>query len=1124
MCVPKFISSSDSTKSSNRKEGNIMIQRPPKRCSSQLARTHVALTIAILLSLSGNAFSQAVTATLLGTVTDQTGAAVPGANVTIREINTNITRTISSNEEGNYVFSNLTPGNYNVEVEKSGFKKTVQNSVTVLVNSSVRIDLLLEPGGINEVLTITNEPPPLQTDRSDLGAKIDEKQVVDLPLGFNRNFQSLLNLVPGTTRAYRPHSEFFNPQDSLATRVNGQSRLANNVQIEGIDNNHRSGLLTVLIPPSEAIETVDVTTSNYEAELGRAGGAVTNVALRSGTNEFHGSVFAFNRVSKLMARNYFSSTVPHTVYNLFGFTLGGPIVKNRTFFFGDYQGVRDLRGRTYQVAIPTLDFRRGDFRAAGSNVRIVDPATGQQIQCNGVVNVICPERISPVASRILSLLPEPNLLGRAAGQRNYEESTVRQKDIDSFDVKINHTFNQSNNIAVRYSFQRPKVYDPGLYGIYGGPANEGFGGTGITTTQSSGINFTHIFSPDLITEVRLGFSRYRNDATSEGHGLRTSADLGIPGANIDEWSSGISQVRLDGYDVPMVGFSPSLPWVRAETVFNLVNNWTKLAGNHTIKWGIDGRKGYDDLLQTQAFDPRGRFNFNGAITGGTSPAHSMAAFLLDLPNAAGRDLAVLFPALRETGLFTYIQDKWQVTKKLTVDLGLRHEYYHPLRPRYPAGLSNYDVATNSLLLAGVGEVPMDLRVDGSLSNFSPRVGAAYRINDKTVARAGYGISTIPFPDNLYAFNYPVRLNNSYTAPGGTRDAITGSNFGRLSTGFPGAQPLIIPESGIIPVNTPFLVNQDMVVVPEDLKEGYVQSWNVAVQRELPWRFTAEAAYVGNLGVGILARQNLNAGQIPGAGPAGQPYNVPAYGNRRAAINTWTRVTNNYHGLQTKFDRRFSNGFALTTAYTLSKAIDYTADNGELFNMIDIRANRARADFDRTHNFVQSYIYELPFGQGQRWLNSGVANWIAGGWQINGIFTAMSGTPINITYSNAFLNAPGNNNRPNITGSPTILEGIGPGVKWFDTTVFSAPANNTFGSLGRNVINGPGFVNLDLSLFKKLALTETTHLELRAEAFNVTNTPHFENPQGNFSNLTTFGQVTSALPDQRQIQLGVKLKF
>jgi Carboxypeptidase regulatory-like domain/TonB dependent receptor-like, beta-barrel len=1089
----------------------------------QIAKRLLWLTLACA-SVFTVVTGQAVKGSLLGAITDSNGGVLPGAKVIITEVNTNLSRTTVTNESGNYVFGNLDRGVYRLEIQLAGFKKAVRDKVDVLVNNDTRVDMQLEPGEITQSVEVAATLPLLQTDRADVGRQIETKQLQDMPLTFNRNFQSLLNLVPGATRAFRPHSEFFNSQDSLSTQVNGQSRLANNVQLEGIDNNHRTGLLTVMIPPIEALSSVDITTSNYEAELGRAGGAVTNVTLRSGTNELHGSVYAFNRVDKLAARPYFAATKAHSVYNQFGFTLGGPIIKNKTFFFGDYQGIRDRRGDVSRPTIPTMDFRNGDFRA--SPTIIYDPATGdsagrgrQQIQCNGILNVICPNRISPVAQKILGFIPAPTF---SAFTNNYELATARVKDTESFDVKIDHRVGDSDNFFVRYSYQRPKVFDPSLYGIYGGPKADGFAGTGINRTQSGAINYTHIFNPTFITEFRLGFSRYRNDAENQDIGKQTSTEIGIPGVNLDEFTSGLAYIDINGYSNPVVGFSPSLPWIRAETNVDLVTNWTRILKNHTLKWGADIRNNRDDLLQTQTYSPRGRFFFRPGPTalnpaaGQTAPdsgfANSFASFLLDLPNEYGRDLPGTFPTLRQNTLFTYVQDKWTVSQKLTLNIGLRHEIYFAPTPMHPGGFSNYNPVNNTLELAGVGKVPSNMGRETNYDNFAPRFGLAYRLSEKTVIRGGYGISIdASFPDDKYAFNFPVKQNNAFTATNSFSAA------GKMATGF--AAPLVaaVPPDGVI-TNAP--LNQVYLFIPPDTKEGYIQSWNLAVQRALPWNFTFEVAYVGNHNVGVLTRQNINASLTPGSGTAGRPLNQKF--GRTTDTNIWMRTDTNYNGLQVKFDRRFSGGFLLTTAYTFGKAINYTDDQGSLFIPAVLSLNRGRAGFDRTHSFVQSYIYELPFGAGKRWLNSGIGRWLLGDWQLNGILSAYSGLPLGFSISATSLNAPGNGNRPNLVGEFKVLGDIGPGVKWFDPSAFSAPAANTYGTAGRNLFSGPGYVNLDLSVFRKFRVTERVGGEFRAEFFNFANHANFNSPGTTLGNAS-FGEVSGA-SDPRLIQFGLKITF
>src|SRR3954464_15935247 len=391
----------------------------------KLLRYVCALLALVIVIPIGISFAQAVSGSLLGTVTDQSGATVANAKVTITEVNTGVSRNAETNASGNYTFPNLPPGSYGLTVEETGFKRETRAAVDVLVNSAARVDVVLQPGNLSETVTVTAEPPMLQTDRSDTGRKIETKAIEDLPLATNRNFQGLLNLVPGTTRAFRPHSPFFNSQDSLSTQVNGQPRQANDTQIEGVDDQQRTGLNTVYIPPIEALQTVDVTTSNYDAELGRAGGAVTNVFLKSGTNEFHGGVYYFNNVSRLAARNFFAAVKPVSTYNYFGGSIGGPVIKNKTFFFFDFLRTTDHRGLLNRFQLPTLDFRAGDFSRALTNpasisssyrgpVVVYDPLSGRPDGSGRVPfvgNVIPDSRISPIAKRILALIPAPNLAG-----------------------------------------------------------------------------------------------------------------------------------------------------------------------------------------------------------------------------------------------------------------------------------------------------------------------------------------------------------------------------------------------------------------------------------------------------------------------------------------------------------------------------------------------------------------------------------------------------------------------------------------------------------------------------------------------------------------------------------------
>ncbi|MBC7925738.1 MAG: TonB-dependent receptor, partial [Bryobacteraceae bacterium] len=959
----------------------------------------------------------------------------------------------------------------------------------------------------------------------------ETQQLADLPVGTNRNFQNLLNLVPGTTRAFRPHSVFFNAQGSLSTQVNGQSRLANNVQLEGIDNNHRTGLLAALIPPIEALQTVDITTSNYEASLGRAGGAVTNVSLKSGTNEFHGSVYEFNRVSALSAKQFLTLTKPRTTYNYYGGTIGGPIIKNRTFFFGDYLRISERQGQNDRFNVPPTAWRNGDF--SGEPQIIYDPSTGLPDGSGRVPfagNRIPANRIRQVPQRILGLIPQPLIPGLG---NNYEYNSVRSTDTDSFDVKVDHNAGDNDRLSARYSFQRPVTFDPPSFGAAGGPHGGGFQGTGVLKAQNGAVNYNHIFSPTLITEVRFGVNRYRNDARNVDYGTNASQEIGIPGVNLDEWTSGLSQIDITGLGNPLVGYSASLPWVRAETNFNLVNQWTKTYGSHTTKWGLDFRRLRDDLLQTQTFNPRGTFRYranqtscNSAGAAGCPASTAMgnpnafASFLLDVPAETGRDLSVAFPAWRQWQYFLFVHDKWQVSPKLTIDAGLRWEFYQPATPRLKGGFSNYDPELNQLRVSGYGDVPNDLGLKKNFKNFAPRIGLAYRLTEKDVFRAGYGISFVPFADNTYAYNFPVRQNNGFNSVNAFSPALLpDGRIASLDNGFPAPIVAATPANGIIsnPQNS-----QVYDVINPNFREGYVQSWNFAYQRALPGNFTMEAAYVGNRGVNLPMPYNLNAGLRLGAGAAGRPYSA-RFGRNVDTNFRFASSDSEYNGLQVKFDKRYSNGFLLTTAYTWSRAMANSGDdNGGPSFYINPERNWARPGFNRTHTFVQSYIYELPFGMGKGFLSSGLLSNILGNWQVNGILTLMSGSAFNIS-STVATNAPGNAQTPNINGPFRVTGGVND-TPWFDTSTFSAPAVNTFGNVGRNAFTGPNFYNLDASLFKQFVVRERFRMEIRAEAFALPNAPRWQlnTPNTNF-NDSNFGFIRGA-GGNRSMQLGAKLSF
>ena len=1106
----------------------------------------ICAMLALMLLMAGLGYSQAVNGTIVGTVTDSSGAVVPNAKVTVAEVNTGVNRSSQSNESGNYTFPDLAPGQYAVTVESTGFKKETRKDITLTVNSTNRVDIQLTPGNVSETIEVTGAPPMLQTDRADTGAQLETVQTASLPLGTQRNYQSLLNLVPGTTRASFQHSQFFNAASSLQTEVNGQMRQGNSYQIEGIDNNERTGLLQIMVPPVEAIQAVDVSTSNYEASLGRASGANTNVLLKSGTNEFHGAGYEFLRNSAFNARNFFDASVGHLAYNYFGGNIAGPIKKNKIFFFGDFLRITDHEANTNLGTIPPSSWRTGNLSSGltlSGPVVVYDPSTGNADGTNRTPfagNIIPTTRISPIATKIMNLVPAPNLTGsESAPTNNYFALLPYTKDTNSFDVKIDDAASDKGRLSGRFSYARPVTFQAPIFGNAGGFAQGAFQGTSIQKTYSMGINYNRIFSPTLISEFRVGVAHYHNDAHQTDYGTTASSAVGIPGVNIDSWTSGLASININGgFSTPMVGYVNSLPWSRAEANISVVNSWTKTISNHTLKWGVDYRRLRDDLLQTQTINPRGLFNFNTAQTslnpgaGGTAPktglVNNMASFLLDQPSDGGRDIAAYFPALRAHQFFAFVQDKWQVSSKLTLDFGLRWEFYPPPTPRFPVGFSNYNPVNNTLVLAGVGGNPMNMGMQKNWKFFAPRLGLSYRMNSETVIRAGFGVSYTPFPDNTYAYNFPVKQNNQYSlganayAPG-----VTPLGTFSMASGFPAPQLAVIPSNGII--TNPSLT-QSNIVIPLNYKNPDVQSWNVSIQRSLPLHFTLDAAYVGNHGVRSVATYNLNVPTTmdqAGIGVNGRP-EYQQFKRTADTTQYFAGYSTMYHGLQIKINRRFTNGLAITTSYTLARGMSFqTGDDGNIWNYINPRRSYARTDFDRHQSFVQSYVYDLPFGVGRKWLNHGLAAKTIGGWQLNGILTLMTGLPMTFGANGNSLNTPGATQTADQVAEVTKLYGINTAAKggspWFSTSSFVQPTGVRFGSSGRNTLSGPNFFNADLSIFKIFNFTEKINMEIRGESFSVTNTPQFSRPTTDVSNAN-YGYVTGVDGGARGLQLGVKVKF
>ncbi len=1122
-----------------------------------------SLLVLLVLGFTQALLGQAVNGTLLGTVTDATGATVANAKVSATRTSTGAVHTSVTNESGNYTFPDLQPGVYTLTIDAAGFKKAEQKNINLLSNTSTRVDMGLQPGSVSETVTVNTAPPVLQTDRADISTKIEAISMSELPLTTNRNFQSLLNLVPGTAPAVFQHSQFFNAQDSLQTEANGMPRQGNLYQIEGIDDDERTGLLQILIPPAEAIQSVDISTNNFEAELGRAIGAVTNVTLKSGTNAIHGSAFEFIQNNAVNARPYFQTTpLGHLTYNYFGGSLGGPIKKDKIFLFGDYLRTIDHEAIGGTFTIPDARYYTAnssgniDLSAAlvGGKGQIYDPATGNGLSATtpgGIPrtpfanNQIPLARVNPVSLTILKdVVAAATKYGTLdstkplnAPTNNYSSNLLFTKTQDSYDAKGDYTPSEKNHLSGRFSYQKTVTFQAPSFGAFlGGPMGGGFEATGTQNSYSTGANFDHVFSPTFFTEARVGVAHLRNQALPSDYGTSDATTIGIPGVNIagQPFTAGQAQITInDGFSSPMIGYVNSLPWIRGEANIDFVNNWTKVMGNHTFKWGADLRRVRDDLLQDQTFGPRGVFNFSAgqtsdAASGGTNAINDIASFLLDQPSSTGRDLNTFFPCYRQWWFFAFAGDKWQATPKLTIDLGLRWEFYPPATPKIAGGFSNYNPSNNTIVLAGLGNNPSNLGMATQYKYFAPRTGFSYRLTSDTVIRGGFGVSYTPFPDNTYAYNYPVRANNSYSSagiassytPAVLGDGVTVASF---QAGFPAPVPVAIPTSGIIAANTTQLITQAYFYVPLTYRNPYALSWNVAIQQAFKGNYSLQVAYVANHGTRISGSQNINNPSTWGGGNASLPENTTAFTGgpigRTAATNQYfLGFSTNYQSLQAQLTKRYSAGLSFTSAFTWGKVLNYiSGDDGGLTFYINWRRNYAPADFDRARNFEQSVSYDLPAGRGHSHFNTGVADKVLGGWKITGTVSAVSGLPFTATASGTTLSTPGTAQTAKITGGLKVLHNIGAGKQWFDKTSFSQPLGCTaspctapdLGNTGRNQFRGPGYVQDNVSLSKKFAIYREAALETRIDAIQLTNTPQFANPQNSYTS-GNFGQVTSTV--------------
>jgi hypothetical protein len=1121
--------------------------------SKWLRLTQLFLFTVAIMSAS-RLMAQAVSGTIVGTVVDQSGAVVPNAQVTMVLTGQNEERNTVTNESGNFTEPNVTPGTYTVTVSASGFTKLAHENIVVETNTTARVDFSLTAGSSSETVTVTAAPPLLQTDRADISTNLGQREIQDLPLASGNSFQSLLETVPGMAPLTFNNSQFFNANNDISTNANGNSTYVNLYQIEGIDDDQRTGIHIILVPPAVAIQNVDITTNNFEAEFGRAVGTVVNVTLKSGTNDLHGSVFYNMENNGINARNYFASGPNgRLVYNYWGASIGGPVIKNKLFYYGDFLRTTDHEETTSNATIPYYNVVGNDLNLSSYSGQVYDPNTGDTADCQGGPNsALCGTGRTPFAGNIIPLNnpgispiattvytqvdalarnPSTNLASTKYSSgvltNNFSRNLPFHKDNWSYDLKGDYALRASDHITGRFDHQSINIYQAPLFSAFlGGSAGGGFQATGNASAYSWGVNYDHTFSPTLLTELRFGVAHLRNIATQTDYGSDDAKTLGIPGngpngTNNSLQTSGQVAFNLNTFTTPYIGYSASLPWLRAESNIDVANNWTKILGNHVLKAGVDIRRIRDDLVQGNNNAAAGQFyyeenqtsapgavSFNGAVRG---QANDVASLLFDVPYQVGQDTNSTRPAFRQWWEFFFVSDKWQATPKLTVDLGLRYELYPPATPARAGGFVNYNPATNQLVAAGVAHNPSNLGMKFDWTNFAPRLGASYRATDKTVVRGGFGVSYVPFVDNTYAYNYPIKTSTFYTNTptyGAALNPVGG--YVTFATGIPATPEAVFGSDGTLTESaangTIGLAN---LYIPLNFKNAYVSSWNVALQQALPGDTSLQLAYVANHGTRIDSSQNINLPSVFGESAAKAPLNIEF--GKTAAVNQFFRgYSANYESLQMQLTRRFSKGLAFTTALTWGKAQGYVTsgqDGALLFYAGDIHRNYTVLDFDRTVNWAQTVTYELPFGRNHRLLSDGPAAYILGGWKVSAIVTAVTGLPFTITTSSP---TPGTTQTANLTGGYRVTHAVSgkANVAWFDPSTFSSPATTVIGNTQRNQFRGPADFSDNISLFKTFPIKDRINFEIRGDAFNATNTPEFANPTAALG--STLGRITGTL--------------
>jgi outer membrane receptor protein involved in Fe transport len=1075
------------------------------------ATVFTILAVAAIVLPSSTATAQVSSGKVLGIVTDNSGGVLPGASIVLRNLGTGVTRETVSNDRGQYEVPGVQPGRYQIDAEVSGFRRVSHGPIVVQVGQEARLDIVLQLGEVAETITVQGTGTVVQTTTATIGKVVEEKQIVALPLT-DRNFASLGLLTPGVTTRGQSTTD-------ASYVVHGQRQDANNFQLDGVANVTLGGNTVQARPNVDAVQEFKIQTSNFSAEFGRNAGSVVQVVTKSGTNELRGSTWEFVRNDKFQSPNFFTQgKLPPLRQNQYGGTVGGPVSvpglysgRNKSFFFGSFEGYRLTRGVTRQTVVATAQERAGNLSFLSK--AIVDPLTGQPF----AGNIIPSERISPAAQKLLELMPLPNIAGTAARQNNFVSSPTRNDNYDQYMARFDHSISTKWNLFYRHFLQNSDNFNP-FQGA--GPASYlGFSTQGNTRIQHGTFGVSTVLGSAMLNEFRLGFAS--NSNVSLNLPLLNPVDFGVNYVRPQDTAGGLGLPDFTITGMSGIGGQIQGPTKNPSREWQLSDVYSVALGRHYLKAGGEMRQGNDDF--DLGFFFAGRFVFNGTYTG-----DSFADFLLgravEFNYAKGRTRLIM----QNANYGAFLQDDFKVRDNLTLNLGIRYDYYSPITDKlgqtstfvvdqpYTANVPQSGVA--EVIDSGTHGLPTHATYFPDRNNFQPRAGFAWDVTGKgkVSIRGGGGIFHNQLRNNLalqHILSYP------YQEQPVIRDTTL--------------ENPIKPQAGS-PIIGQLYATDPNIVTP------YAIAYSLGVQWQFMPNTLLEVAYVGNRGKDLLQFEEMNqpifvAGQTTAANKdLFRPYK--GFSSVLRSTN-WGKST--YNGIETSVQRRFSGGLGFQVAYTRSHAMDYSSGfhsgaTSTLYLLKPQDTNNlapewADADFDARHRLVASEIWELPFGPTRRWLRDGVLSQVAGGWSLSGIYTFQSGFPYNVFDGNdPCLRAGGYTAtcRPNLVGDPALPSSERSATRWFNAAAFQKTAPGEFGTTPRNAIRGPSLRNVDLSISKRLtidAVRKGMNVELRIDAFNAFNNVNFGVPQLNIAS-SAFGRIGSTATDAREFQFGVKLNF